>query len=134
MSYYAHFYFLIMKQLLLLSAFLGLNLASLGQIVCPKELCGNIKGKEIYIPKDLQGMDLHNPDSKWSYQRMCCTDNVAVFWEKGFGYDLANPPQLEGHDMHVDLNNLTDKLEHFYTFSGTPCNSRNRGRRATVTG
>ena len=27
-------------------------------------------GKEIYIPKDLQGMDLQNPDSKWSYHRM----------------------------------------------------------------
>ena len=68
-----------------------------------------MRGKEIYIPKDLQGMDLQNPESKWSYHRMCCTDNVVVFWEKGFGNDLANPPQLEGHDMHVDLNNLTDK-------------------------
>ena len=106
-----------MRQLLILSAFLGLNFVSFGQVTCPKEICSNvIKGKEIYIPKDLQGMDLHNPDSKWSYQRMCCTDNVAVFWEKGFGNDLANPPQLEGHDMHVDLNNLTDKLEKFYTF------------------
>lgn len=87
------------------------------QSVCPVDLCNNkLRGKEIYIPKDLQGMDLQNPESKWSYHRMCCTDNVVVFWEKGFGNDLANPPQLEGHDMHVDLNNLTDKLEYFYTF------------------
>ena len=91
--------------------------AAFSQSVCPVDLCNNkLRGKEIYIPKDLQGMDLQNPESKWSYHRMCCTDNVVVFWEKGFGNDLANPPQLEGHDMHVDLNNLTDKLEYFYTF------------------
>ena len=74
-----------MKQLLILSVFLGLYLFSCGQSVCSKEVCGNIKGKEIYIPKDLQGMDLQNPESQWSYHRMCCTDNVVVFWEKGFG-------------------------------------------------
>lgn len=42
-----------MRQLLLLFSFLGLDLVSLGQVVCPKEICGNVKGKEIYIPKDL---------------------------------------------------------------------------------
>ena len=56
------------------------------QSVCPVDLCNNkLRGKEIYIPKDLQGMDLQDPESKWSYHRMCCTDNVVVFWEKGFG-------------------------------------------------
>ena len=104
-------------KILLGSIILGVSsFPVFSQSVCPKEICSNVKGKEIYIPKDLQGMDLQNPDSKWSYHRMCCTDNVAVFWEKGFGNDLANSPQLEGHDMHVDLNNLTDKLEYFYTF------------------
>lgn len=73
-------------------------------------------GKSIYIPKDLQGMDLQNPESKWSYHRMACTDNFAIFWEKGFGNDLSNPPQLEGHSMKVDLPNLTEKLERFYRF------------------
>ena len=33
--------------------------------------------KEIYIPKDLQEMDLKNPESKWSYDRMECTENLA---------------------------------------------------------
>ena len=104
-------------KILLGSIILGVSSSLVfSQSVCPKEICGNVKGKEIYIPKDLQGMDLQNPESKWSYHRMCCTDNVVVFWEKGFGNDLTNPPQLEGHDMHVDLNNLTDKLEYFYTF------------------
>lgn len=73
-------------------------------------------GKEIYIPKDLQGMDLQNPESKWSYHRMAYTDNFVIFWEKGFGHDLANPPQLEGHSMRVDLDNLKEKLESYYRF------------------
>lgn len=65
---------------------------------------------------------------------MCCTDNVVVFWEKGFGNDLANPPQLEGHDMHVDLNNLTDKLEYFYTFFRDSLQFTKPVRKATVIG
>ena len=73
-------------------------------------------GKTIYIPKDFQGMDLQNPESKWSYRRMACTENFVIFWEKGFGNDLSNPPQLEGHDMKVDLPNLMGKLESFYRF------------------
>lgn len=73
-------------------------------------------GKAIYIPKDLQGMDLHDPESKWSFHRMDYTDNFVIFWEKGFGTDLSNPPQLEGHDMRVDLPNLKEKLEYFYRY------------------
>lgn len=61
-------------------------------------------------------MDLQNPESKWSYHRMSCTDNFAIFWEKGFGNDLSNPPQLEGHSMSVNLSNLEKKLESFYTY------------------
>ncbi len=73
-------------------------------------------GKAIFIPKDLQSMDLQDPESKWSYHRMACTDNFVVFWEKGFGSDLANPPALEGKPMKVDLPNLLDKLERFYQY------------------
>ena len=73
-------------------------------------------GKAIYIPKDLQQMDLQNPDSKWSYHRMAHSENFAVFWEKGFGNDLSSPPPLEGHSMKVDLPNLLHKLETFYVY------------------
>ena len=32
--------------------------AAFSQSVCPVDLCNNkLRGKEIYIPKDLQGMD-----------------------------------------------------------------------------
>lgn len=72
--------------------------------------------KEIYIPRDLAGNDFTNDSSQWSYGRMACTDNVVVFWEKGFGPDLAAAPPLEGHDMRVDLPNLLSKLERFYVY------------------
>jgi hypothetical protein len=72
--------------------------------------------KRIYMPRELQSVDFRNPDSEWSYSRMALTPNFAIFWQKGFGNDLANPPQLEGHDMHVDLPNLEAKLENFYAF------------------
>lgn len=94
----------------------AVSTAAFSQSVCPKDLCSNIKGKEIYIPKDLQKMNLDDPDSQWSYHRLMCTDNTAIFWEKGFGKDVTNPPQLEGKDMKVDINRLADKLEQFYTF------------------
>lgn len=88
--------------------------------LCLKAQSGNMvtipAGKEIYIPLDLQSMDLQDAASKWSYHRMACTDNFAIFWEKGFGNDLSNPPQLEGRSMKVDLPNLMQKLEQFYAF------------------
>lgn len=73
-------------------------------------------GKAIYIPNDLKAMDLYDPESRWSYHRMDYTDNFVIFWEKGFGDDLANPPQLDGQSMKVDLPNLKEKLENFYRY------------------
>jgi len=73
-------------------------------------------GKAIFRPDDMKGMDLQNPDSKWSYHRMSYTDDCVFFWEKGFGSDLANPPALEGQPMKVDLQNLMDRVQSFYLF------------------
>ncbi|MCD8310463.1 MAG: DUF6055 domain-containing protein [Prevotellaceae bacterium] len=73
-------------------------------------------GKEIYVPKKLRGMDLQDAESEWSYHRMACTENIAIFWQKGFGGDLAAAPPLDGHPMQVDLPNLMEKLERFYVF------------------
>lgn len=72
--------------------------------------------KEIYIPKDFQGMDLNDPESEYSYERMALTENFAIFWEKGFGNDLSAPPALEGQDMSVDIENLKEKLETYYDY------------------
>lgn len=67
-----------MKRLYpLISLFCLLSLPAWGQGYCPKNACSNFKGKEIYIPKDLQKMDLQDSTSLWSYHRMCCTDNFS---------------------------------------------------------
>ncbi|HRN16855.1 MAG TPA: DUF6055 domain-containing protein, partial [Xylanibacter oryzae] len=86
-------------------------------------LCGSawaqtlsVKGKQIYIPKDLQTMDLQSDTSLWSYKRMDLTKDFVVFWQRGFGHDLNNPPKLKDNDMRVDLKNLETKLERFYNF------------------
>lgn len=73
-------------------------------------------GKQIFIPEDLKNNDFTDPEAKWSFARMAYTDNIVVFWEKGFGDDLSCPPKLDGHDMSVDLDNLLSKLETFYNF------------------
>lgn len=101
------------KYILLFSLTLMISLGLKAQNVAPVPIPA---GKTIYIPKDLQSIDMQNPESKWSYHRMACTENFVIFWEKGFGNDLSNPPQLEGHDMQIDLPNLVEKLECFYSF------------------
>lgn len=88
--------------------------ASLLTLASAAATAQDIKGKEIYIPADLRENDFHNPASKWSYDRMATTENFVVFWEKGFGKDLAKAPQLNGNNMTVDLANLLEKLEAFY--------------------
>ncbi len=74
------------------------------------------EGKEIYIAEDLQDNDFTNPESKWSYARMACTPDIAVFWERGFGDDLSTAPDLDGQPMTVDLDNLLSRLQTFYDF------------------
>ena len=77
----------------------------------------NSRCKTIYIPRDLQAMNLKSDTALWSYCRMDTTlDDIAIFWQRGFGHDLSNPPQLEGHDMSVDIDNLKQKLQRYYTF------------------
>ncbi len=71
-------------------------------------------GKEIYIPEELRDNDFTSKASNWSYYRMACTPNVVCFWEKGFGDDLSRAPELDGHPMTVDLDNLLARVEYFY--------------------
>jgi len=72
------------------------------------------KGKKIYVQKDWESMDLNDPNSEWSYHRMYCTPNIAIFWQKGFGDDPAKAPKADGNDMTWNLPNLAEKLEKFY--------------------
>lgn len=74
------------------------------------------EGKELYRPIEFSGEDWRVDTFAYCYDRMACTENMAIFWEKGFGKDLANPPQLEGNSMSVDLENLKTRLEQFYKY------------------
>lgn len=72
--------------------------------------------KKLYIPKDLQGMNLKADTSKWSLNRSIETDDLIFMWERGFGNDVSNPPQLKGQDMSFNLLNLRDRIQTFYHF------------------
>ena len=72
--------------------------------------------KKLYIPKDLQGMNLKADTSKWSLNRSIETDDLIFMWERGFGNDVSNPPQLKGHYMSFNLLNLRDRIQTFYHF------------------
>ena len=72
--------------------------------------------KKIFIPEDLRGMDLQADTSKWSFKRSIETDDIIFKWERGFGNDTSNPPQLEGKPMSFNLENLKNRVQSFYHF------------------
>ena len=72
--------------------------------------------KQVFLPDSIRCYDLNDDNSRWSWQRSAQTDNVIVFWEKGFGHDLSNPPMLDGKPMSVDLDNLLQRIETFYAY------------------
>lgn len=102
--------------LLMLGGFMSLTNYSVGQTDPVRSGFSLPGGKEIYKPKEFSGQDWNSDTSRYSYKRMVCTENIAIFWEKGFGDNVVTPPDLEGHAMAVDLENLKRQLEKFYTF------------------
>lgn len=76
----------------------------------------DIPGKQLFIPTELRSNNFESDTAQWSYSRMRLTPNFAIFWQRGFGADLSNPPQLDGHPMRVDIDNLAARLEDFYAF------------------
>jgi len=74
------------------------------------------QSKKIYIPEDLRKMDLQADTSQWSLKRSIETDDLILMWERGFGSDTSNPPQLDGKPMGFNLANLRDRVQSFYTF------------------
>ena len=77
---------------------------------------GPPEGKEVYIPQELRTMDLKNKDSQWYWGRTKATDDVILFWAKGFGDDISKAPSLQGQNMKVDADNLLRKVQEFYDF------------------
>ena len=57
-------------------------------------------------------MDLNNPSSKWCYSRSKESENVAVFWEAGFGSD----PSTASGNYKVNINTLLQVAERSYSF------------------
>ena len=102
--------------LLMLGGFMSLTNYSVGQTESGHSVSSLPGGKEIYKPKEFSGQDWNSDTSRYSYKRMVCTENIAIFWEKGFGDNVTTPPDLEGRPMGVDLENLKRQLEKFYTF------------------
>ena len=72
--------------------------------------------KKIYIPEDLRKMDLQADTSQWSLKRSIETDDLILMWERGFGNDTGNPPDLEGKPMSFNLENLKNRVQGFYHF------------------
>ncbi len=73
-------------------------------------------GKSIYIPKRLSSFDWRSDTGQYSFARMAYTDDIAVFWEKGFGDDLSVAPDLEGEPMTVNLSRILEKTQSFYDY------------------
>lgn len=73
-------------------------------------------GKEVYIPYELRSIDLYDKNSQWYWGRTKSTDDVILFWAKGFGDDLSNAPSYQGENMKVDADNLLSKVQEFYDY------------------
>lgn len=74
------------------------------------------QNKKIYIPEDLRKMDLQADTSQWSLKRSIETDDLILMWERGFGNDTGNPPDLDGKPMSFNLENLKNRVQGFYHF------------------
>ena len=60
--------------------------------------------KTIYVPEDLRSIDLQSDTSRWSMKRCLETEDLIFMWERGFGNDVSNPLQLEGHGYQHLVN------------------------------
>ena len=72
--------------------------------------------KQVYIPEEFQSMDWSDTSSRWCFQRSVSTDDVIIFWEKGFGQDLTKAPRYKDNDMTVDVGRMLTQTQSFYTY------------------
>jgi len=76
----------------------------------------SVAQKSIYIPEDLRAMNLESDTSQWCWKRSAETRDLIFLWERGFGNDLQNPPELEGQPMAFNLSVLMERVQTFYNF------------------
>lgn len=82
-------------------------------------------GKEVYLPTSqisdfepnfrFSTANLHNDNSYFSWKRSRESENLIVFWEKGFGDDPSTcTGRVNGVSMKVDIDDMLEKMEAFY--------------------
>ena len=82
-------------------------------------------GKDIYLPKSqvsdfergfrFNTANLNDDNSYFSWKRSKESDNLIVFWEKGFGDDPSKCTKRVGDvSMKVDIDDMLKKMESFY--------------------
>ena len=74
----------------------------LGFFVC---LCSLSAQKKVYIPEDLQQMNLEADSSQWCWKRSAETRDLIFMWEKGFGNNenLNFNEGIKGQYGHVKI-------------------------------
>lgn len=71
-------------------------------------------GKQVYVPlNNTEFTDLNSNSSTLSYQRSASSDNIIVFWEKGFG---QYPDKISRENLRVDVKKLLDMGEQFFSY------------------
>lgn len=77
----------------------------------------NNTGKELYIPARVwhvpDSNDYRNNESKYSFQRMIQSENIAIFWAKSFGED---PLLNEDASKRFDVKDLLKECDRFYNY------------------
>lgn len=82
----------------------------------PGKEVGPPEGKQVFIPADLRKLNLKDKNSNYYWGRTKSTEDVILFWAKGFGDDLSKAPSLQGQNMTVDAGNLLRKVQEFYDY------------------
>ena len=73
---------------------------------------------KIYIPQELRGMDLYSSSSTWYYGRSKQSEHFIVFWGKGYDeYGIVTPTDYPNATYRVDIDDLLEKAEGFYTMN-----------------
>ena len=75
---------------------------------------GKPDGKDVYIPREFKSMDFTSDQSEYCWKHSYATDDIIIFWQKGFGDDLSKAKAYKGHKMTVDLERLATQAQEFY--------------------
>ena len=68
-----------------------------------------------YKPAEFANINMFRNDAKWSWYRSKQSEHFVVFWEAGFGDDPSKAEPVDGIPMAVDIDDLLEKAEQFFT-------------------